>query len=94
MNKNDLAGALVEAKFVTSKKVGEQIITTITNAIKTTVAAGEPVVLPGFGKFMPASQKGKTGKVPSTGKPYSTPDKVVPRFKAGKAFKTAVAAGN
>ena len=37
--------------------------------------------------------KGKSGKVPGTDKTYTTQDKMVPKFKAGKGLKDRVAAG-
>ena len=37
--------------------------------------------------------KGKTGKVPGTNKTYTTSDKMVPKFKAGKNLKERVEAG-
>lgn len=47
----------------------------------------------GFGSFGASLQKGKSGKVPGTDKTYTTKDKMVPKFKAGKGLKDRVAAG-
>ena len=51
------------------------------------------VSLVGFGSFNAALQKGKSGKVPGTDKMYTTEDKMVPKFKAGKGLKDRVAEG-
>ena len=47
----------------------------------------------GFGSFSSSLQKGKSGTVPGTDKSYTTQDKMVPKFKAGKGLKDRVAAG-
>ena len=44
------------------------------------------------GEFETVLQKGKEGTVPGTTKKYKTQDKFVPKFKAGKGLKDAVAA--
>jgi len=50
--------------------------------------------LVGFGSFDVTLQKGKSGIVPGTDQTYTTQDKMVPKFKAGKGLKDRVAAGN
>jgi len=54
------------------------------------IAAGKEVTISGLGKFYPQPQAARSGITALTGKPYSTPAKVVPKFKAAKAFKTAL----
>lgn len=44
----------------------------------------------GFGALKTALQKGKTGTVPGAEKTYTTEDKIVPKFKAGKGLLDAV----
>jgi len=41
-------------------------------------------------RAVPQPQAARSGITALTGKPYSTPAKVVPKFKAAKAFKTAL----
>ena len=43
-------------------------------------------------KVIAGKDKGKEGTVPGTNKKYKTKDKFVPKFKAGKGLKDAVAA--
>ena len=92
MNKKQLIDAIAKTAECTKKEAAEQLAN-VTTTIAASVTAGLEVSIPGFGVFKPALQKGKSGKVPGTDKTYTTADKIVPRFKAGKAFKDAVAAG-
>ena len=52
--------------------------------------AGKTVNIHEFGKFESKLQKGRTGLVPGTNKQYTTSDKMIPSFKAAKAFKDTV----
>jgi len=54
------------------------------------VSKGNSVDISGLGKFYPHNQAEKTGKVPGTDKVYTSPAKVIPKFKAAKAFKDQV----
>ena len=90
MNKKQLIDALAITADCTKKEAAEQLSAVI-STITTAVTLGSEVSIPGFGSFKPTLQKGKSGKVPGTDKTYTTADKMVPRFKAGKAFKEAVA---
>ena len=78
---------------VGSNAAATRILDFIEAKVKEQVAAGNEVAFSQkFGKFYPVTQKGKTGKVPGQpGKTYTTQDKQVPKFKASKAFKEAVA---
>jgi len=93
MNRKDLATALVDNKHFTTRSAAMDCIKDFTQIVEKELAAGNEVDLYGFGKFFTALQKGKTGKVPGTEKTYTTQDKIVPRFKASKVLKTAIAAG-
>lgn len=93
MNKQALVDALASEHTNITKKELSAIVNNAIAVITAAVAAGDSVELFGFGKFLPALQKGKSGTIPGSTKKYSTADKMVPKFKAAKAFKTAVAAG-
>jgi len=71
----------------------ERAINAFTEAVTTALVNKEDVSLIGFGSFNAALQKGKSGKVPGTDKTYTTQDKMVPKFKAGKGLKDKVAEG-
>ena len=92
MNKSELVATLSEKAGV-SKKDAEAVLDALVGVVSSVVAKGDSVDLIGFGSFQRALQKGKEGVVPGTTKKYITKDKYVPKFKVGKKFKDAVAAG-
>lgn len=55
------------------------------------VAAGNGVSITGFGSFFPRERAARTGRNPATGATLDIQASVVPAFKAGSAFKSAVA---
>ena len=76
-----------------TKTEAEAAVKAFTDAVADALAKKEDVTLVGFGIFSAVLQKGKTGKVPGTDKTYTTQDKMVPKFKAGKGLKDRVAEG-
>ena len=66
-------------------------IAAFTAAITQALTAGEDVQLTGFGTFKSVLRKGKSGTIPGTNKIYSTQNKQVPKFSAGKHLKLSVA---
>jgi DNA-binding protein HU-beta len=77
---------LIEGKKAGAKRVLDFVIETVLEQ----VSKGNSVDISGLGKFYPHNQAEKTGTVPGTDKTYVSPAKVVPKFKASVAFKTAV----
>lgn len=92
MTKKELIKSVAEATENTQTST-EATLNAALETITTALAKGDSVDLFGFGKFVPALQKGKSGTVPGTSKTYTTQDKMVPKFKAAKALKDSVAAG-
>ena len=85
---------LVQAKGEYKTKIeADKAIDAVTAAITEALASKEEVSLIGFGSFTAALQKGKTGTIPGTDRTYTTEDKMVPRFSAGKTLKDSVATG-
>jgi len=76
-----------------TKAEAQAAIKAFTEAVTVALAKQEDVSLVGFGGFHAVMQKGKSGKVPGTDKTYTTQDKMVPKFKAGKTLKDRVAEG-
>ena len=73
------------------KKEAERALNAVINAITEALTKKEDVALIGFGTFTTAFQKGKTGQIPGKlGQTYTTIDKYVPKFKAGKKLKEMV----
>ena len=93
MNKAQFVELVQERGSYKTKVEAENAIKAFTEAVVEALVKGEDVSLVGFGSFAAALQKGKTGKVPGTDKTYTTQDKMVPKFKAGKGLKDRVASG-
>ncbi len=92
MNKSEFVDLVKQVGEYETKKEAEKAISTFTAAVVKALAKKESIELVGFGKFETVLQKGKEGVVPGTTKKYKTGDKFVPKFKAGKGLKDAVAA--
>lgn len=92
MNKKELIAKAAEIAGVSQKDTGN-VLNAIIDEIINAVASGDSVQLIGFGTFQPVLQKGRTGIKPGTNESYTTKDKQVPKFKAGKIFKDIVSKG-
>ena len=93
MNKAQFVELVQECGNYKTKVEAEAAIKAFTDAVTEALVKKEDVSLVGFGSFSAALQKGKSGTVPGTNKTYTTQDKMVPKFKAGKGLKDRVAAG-
>ncbi len=93
MNKSQFVELVQKCGDYKTKVEAESAIKAFTEAVTEALVKKEDVSLVGFGSFASALQKGKSGKVPGTDKTYTTSDKMVPKFKAGKGLKDRVAAG-
>jgi DNA-binding protein HU-beta len=89
MNKTDLIEA-VSKETSLSKKDTEKAINSILNTISNTLAAGEKVVLVGFGTFEVRHRAARKGRNPATKKEIKIPASKAPVFKAGKGLKEKV----
>ncbi len=90
MNKVELVAAVAE-KAELSKKDAEKAVAAVLAAVEEAVAAGEKVQLVGFGTFEVRERAARTGRNPQTGAEIKIAASKQPVFKAGKAFKDAVA---
>lgn len=90
MNKVELVAAVAE-KAELSKKDAEKAVAAVLSAIEETVAAGGKVQLVGFGTFETRARAARVGRNPQTGAEIKIAASKQPVFKAGKAFKDAVA---
>jgi DNA-binding protein HU-beta len=89
MNKGDLVNEVV--KVVGKKKVAEEAVGCVLEAITAALKKGDSVTLVGFGTFKVAKRAARTGRNPQTGKPLKIKAKKVPKFTPGKKLKDAVA---
>ncbi|MDR0906799.1 MAG: HU family DNA-binding protein [Oscillospiraceae bacterium] len=90
MTKTELAVAVAELTG-TTKKGAEEAVTAVVDVITKAIATGEKVQIVGFGTFEAKTRAARTGRNPKTKEPIAIPATTVPTFKAGKAFKDAVA---
>lgn len=91
MNKTEFVNLVQTSGSYNTKLEAEAAIKAFTEAITTALVKKEDVLLMGFGSFTAMLQKGKSGKIPGSDKTYTTEDKIVPKFKAGKVLKDRVA---
>ncbi len=90
MTKTDLISA-VAGKAELTKKDADKAVSAVIEAITEALVNGEKVSLVGFGTFEVRERAAKEGINPATKEKMAIPAKKVPAFKAGKAFKDAVA---
>ena len=90
MNKAELITAVAE-KTGLSKKDCEKAVNATFETITANLEDGEKVQLVGFGSFELKCRDARKGRNPKTKETIDIPATRVPVFKAGKAFKDAVA---
>lgn len=73
-----------------SKSKAEAAINAAFDGITTSLKKGEKVTFVGFGTFSTSHRKARIGRNPRTGDSINIPASYVPKFKAGKALKSAV----
>jgi len=90
MNKTELINEIA-AKAGLSKKDAEKALAAVVDSVKEAVAKGDKVQLVGFGSFELKCREARMGRNPKTKEAIQIPASKAPVFKAGKAFKDAVA---
>ena len=90
MNKTEFI-AEIAAKTGLSKKDAEKALAAVVETVIDTVNNGDKVQLVGFGSFELKCRDARMGRNPKTKEAIEIPASRVPVFKAGKAFKDAVA---
>jgi len=89
MNKMELIDAIAK-KATISKKDAKSALEAMIEEITKTLKKGDKVSLIGFGTFEVARRKARTGVNPRTKEKIKIEATTVPKFRAGKALKTAV----
>ncbi len=89
MNKEELVQEIAKKAKYTQKEVAEILKVTL-EVVEKTVAKGKKVTLVGFGTFQAKKRAARTGRNPQTGAEIEIPEKTVPTFSPGKAFKERV----
>ena len=90
MNKQALAD-LVHAKIGGTKVQAESVVEGILEAIVSTLQKGGEVSIAGLGIFSVKARAARTARNPKTGATVQVPATRVPKFRAAKALKDAVA---
>ncbi|AEB77402.1 HU family DNA-binding protein (plasmid) [Clostridium botulinum] len=92
MNKTELVNSMAE-KAVLTKKDAELALKAFIESVKEALKEGKKIQLIGFGTFETREQKGRTGTInfgSKKGETYTSKDKIVPVFKAGRQLKEIV----
>jgi DNA-binding protein HU-beta len=89
MTKADLIDAVAAGADIT-KVAAAKAIDTFTGAITKSLKKGKKVTLVGFGTFSVSKRKARKGRNPQTGETIKIAAAKLPKFSAGKAFKTAI----
>ena len=89
MNKNDLVAAVARRSGL-SKADTARAVDGVVDSITSSLRGGTEVRLVGFGTFSVSRRAATTGRNPRTGEKIQIPASNQPKFKAGKALKSAV----
>ena len=90
MTKNDLVSAVSASTGLNRSDAG-RAVDAVFDSITDALARGEEVRLIGFGTFTVAMRAASKGRNPRTNEPIDIPALSLPKFKAGKLLKDAVA---
>ena len=90
MNKQDLIGIVAETAGL-GRGEAARAVDALLEAVTAALRSGEAVRLTGFGTFELSQRKASTGRNPRTGEPMQIMAGRVPKFRAGKSLKDAVA---
>ena len=90
MNKTELIAAVAEQAGV-SKKDAEKVYASLVSVVADELKKGEKVQLVGFGTFEVKARAARQGINPRTKETITIKATKAPAFKAGKAFKDAIA---
>lgn len=91
MTKAELVEAVAKSANLT-KAAADKAVGAFIGAVSGALKKGDRVTLVGFGTFEVSSRKARIGRNPQTGKEIKIAAAKVPKFRPGKALKTAVAA--
>ncbi|MGH7014311.1 MAG: HU family DNA-binding protein [Stellaceae bacterium] len=90
MNKNELVDAVATAATI-KKSEAETVIDAVFDSIVKELKKGGEVRLTGFGTFVVSHRAATEGRNPRTGETIKIAARKVPRFRAGKGLKDAIA---
>ncbi len=91
LTKNDLIGAVNDLGFTKKKSV--DIIESVIEIIKSTLAQGEDVLVSGFGKFSVKEKRSRRGRNPATGDDLMLRERKVVTFKCSGRLREKINGG-
>lgn len=89
MNKQELVEVIATKQGLT-KAAAESVLNTTLETITQNVKRGNEVKLVGFGTFIKAKRKARTGRNPATGETIKIAAANFPKFRPGAEFKALV----
>ena len=89
MTKTELVKEVAKKTKAPQKEV-EAVLSNFFDTVKLSVKKGDKVAIIGFGNFEAKKRAQRTGVNPKTRKKMTIPEKRVPVFRPGKAFKEIV----
>jgi len=90
MTKTELVKEVAKKTKAPQKEV-EAVLSNFFDTVKLSVKKGDKEAIIGFGNFEAKKRAQRTGVNPKTRKKMTIPEKRVPVFRPGKAFKEIVA---
>ncbi|MCL4485908.1 MAG: HU family DNA-binding protein [Nitrospirae bacterium] len=90
MKKSELVDKISQSAKINKTQANEALNAAVDAIKKALKKDTERVTLPGFGTFSTVKRKARTGRNPRTGQEIKIPAMRVPKFTAGKAFKSAI----
>ena len=91
MKKEGLVEAVMKSSGLETKKQAQTVVDSVFEVITKSLGRGEEVGITGFGTFRVAKRAARMGVNPKTGAKIQIKASIVPKFKAGKLLKDAVA---
>ncbi len=89
MNKTELVEAVATDAGI-GRSAAAAAVDAVLEAVSSSLAAGEPVTVPGFGTFEVRERAARTGRNPRTGEAIEIAAARVPAFRAGKGLRERV----
>jgi len=89
MTKAELIASIAKDAKIT-KAAAEKALNSFTNSVTKALKKGDKLTLTGFGTFMVARRKARSGRNPRTGKEIRIPATKVAKFKPGNKLRDTV----
>ena len=89
LSKSDIVDTIQRENGFSRKKATE-LVETLLEQIKTTLASGEDVLVSGFGKFCIQSKNERRGRNPATGEDMMLPPRKIVTFKCSGKLRKAI----